>query len=101
MGPKYHGVRSLPDGDVIALHAAHGDERRGRDVDFGEKFGELRDDGAVDVLGIADEIHFVYEYRHLSDAEHRKEVAMAAGIFLDAARSVDHHKRGLGAGKRR
>ena len=23
---------------------------------------------------------------------------MAAGIFLDAARSVDHHKRGLGAG---
>ena len=67
-------------------------------MDLCEKFGELRDDGTVDLLGIADEIHFVHEHRHLPDAEHRKEVAVAAGVFLDAARSVDHHERGLGAG---
>ena len=86
------------DGDVVALHAAHGDERRGRDVDFGEKFGELRDDGAVDLLGVADEIHFVHEHRHLTDAEHGEKVPVTAGVFLHAARGVDHHERGLGAG---
>ena len=67
-------------------------------MDFCEKIGKLRDDGAVDLLGIADEIHFVHEHRHLADTEHRKEIPMAAGVFLHAARSVDHHERCLGAG---
>ena len=85
-------------GDVVAFHAAYGDEYVGSNIDLFQELLVLGLDLVKDVLVIIDKIHLVHQHGHLLYAQHGQKIAVAAGVFLNASGSVDDQQRRFGAG---
>ena len=47
---------------------------------------------------ILHQVHFVYQYVDLADAEQTEHIGVASGLFLHPFMGIHHQKRGLGAG---
>ena len=83
-------------GDVVALHAAHRNEGVGHDVDLAEELLVLLADVPENLLPVVHQVHLVHQHRHLANAQHAEEIAVAAGVLLHAPGGVDHQQGGLG-----
>ncbi len=92
------GQLAVVGGDACAFATADGDVVERLDADAGEVGVVFVTDAREDGLVIADEVHFVDEDDDFFDAEHPEQVAMAAGVFLDAFFGVDDEDGGFGVG---
>ena len=84
--------------DVVAFAAGDGDVVLGLDAEALQVGGvggaDFVEDGGV----VVDEVHFVDDDDDFADAEHAEQVAVTAGVFLDAFGGVDDEDGGFGVG---
>ncbi len=99
VGPFHQGMLALRDAMLSPCLAAMGMKHFGLHADGFEEQRGIRFRSARTRLAVIGEIHLVDQHGDLADAQQVQQVAVAAGLFLDAFVGVDQQQGGLGAGR--
>ena len=84
--------------DVVAVLGGDGDEELGLDADGLEPGAVFGLDLVEAACAVVRQVHLVDEHGDLADAQQVQQVAVAAGVLLDAFVGVDQQQRGFGVG---
>ena len=93
--------RGRAHGEIVAVSADHGNDRRRRHVDRGQEGAELARELVECLLAASNEVHLVDDDRDLPHAEHREQIGVPTRVLLDPFARVEHQERRFGARRSR
>ena len=83
--------------NVVASHAADGNDRDRLQADFFGKSQVFGLDGVENRLAVIDQIHFVNRQHHMADAQQRNDGGMAARLHQQAFAGIDQDDGQIGS----